>query len=52
LASIERINRDQIKKQQHAVHEPESQNKLVEIWMNCLPLEFGDQKGEQGEQRK
>jgi hypothetical protein len=52
LAAIERINRNQIKEQQHDVHEPDGPNKLVEIWMNYFPMEPGDDKGDQGEQRK
>jgi hypothetical protein len=52
LAAIKGINRKQIKKQQHGVHEPNGQNKLVEIWVNCFPVELGEHKGEQGEQRK
>ena len=44
LAAIERINRNQIKEQQHDVHEPDGPNKLVEIWMNYFPMEPGDVK--------
>src|SRR5947208_558308 len=52
LAAIKGINRNQIKTQQPGVHEPDGQNKLVEIWVNCFPVELGEHKGEQSEQRK
>ena len=46
LSAIKRVNRNQIKKQQHAVYKEDRHNEIVEIWMNSSPVEPSHSDGE------